>query len=285
MDKIIDFRVRPPYHTFKSEWFFGGDVLKSFMHQSGRPVGESAKAMSMELFMQELDACHISHAVITGRDGYGLAHAELSGVKNQDVVDLVTAHPERFTGVIAAHCADVSATKEDIERFVVEGPCKGVAIEPAFSKMPTRWDDERLYPIYEKCQEVGAFVIMTAGVQYDRLHEADPVGFDNVALDFPDLRIVISHGGWPYVVETIWVALRRNNVWLLPDFYMYESPGRNDFVYAINTMLRDKMMYASAYPLVSLETAVDCNTHCGIKEEVLPDFMYNNAAKFLGLEG
>lgn len=284
MDKIIDFRVRPPYKSFKSEWFFGGDVLKSFQHQSGRPVGKSAEEMSMDLFMHELDACKIAHAVITGRAGYGNDHPELAGVSNEDVVELVERNPKRFTGVISVDTSDCEKALAQIDQFVVDGPCKGVAIEPAFSKAPCRWDDKSLYPIYNKCEKIGAFVILTAGVQYDRLDEADPLAFDHVAVDFPNLRMVLSHAGWPYVIQTIWVALKRNNVWLLPDFYMYESPGRNDYVYAINTMLRDKMMYASAYPLVSLETAIDCNMNCGIKEDVLPDFMYNNAAKFLGLD-
>jgi len=283
MDKIIDFRVRPPYKSFKSDWFFGGEVLEGFKKQSGRPVGESAKQMSMELFLEELDKCNIAHAVITGRPGYGSANPDIEGVRNQDVAELVEQYPDRFTGVISVDTTDCEAALAEIDKYVVNGSCKGVAIEPAFAKGPARWDDKSLYPIYKKCEQVNAFVILTTGVMYDKLSEADPVAFDNVAVDFPNLRIVISHGGWPYVIQTIWVALKRNNVWLLPDFYMYESPGRTDFVYAINTMLREKMMYASAYPLVSLETAVECNMNCGIKEEVLPDFMYNNAAKFLGL--
>lgn len=284
MEKIIDFRVRPPYKSFNSEWFFGDEVLNKYQHQSGQPVGESAKQRSMDLFLKEMDDNNIIHAVVTSRVSYGLDYADMSGVDNRDVADLVSAYPNRFTGVIAVNTLECESALREIDRYIVNGPCKGVTIEPAFSKGATRWDDKSLYPIYKKCEESNAFVILTAGVQYDQLYEADPVAFDNVAVAFPNLRIVICHGGWPYITQTVWVALKRKNVWLIPAFYMYDSPGKTDFVYAINNMLSDKMMFSSAYPLAAMDAAIQCNMDSGIKESVAEDFFYNNAAKFLGIE-
>lgn len=284
MDKIIDFRVRPPYKSFDSEWFFGEEVLGKYQHQSGQPVAESAKKRSMELFLKEMDDNNIVHAVVTSRVSYGLQFDNMAGVNNQDVADLVMEYPDRFTGVIAIDTIDCEGALKEIDKYIVNGPCKGVTIEPAFAKGATRWDDKSLYPIYKKCEDAGAFVILTAGIQYDHLWEADPVAFDNVASAFPKLRIVICHGGWPYVTQTIWVALSRDNVWLIPAFYMYDAPGVNDFVYAINNMLSDRMMFSSAYPLAAMDASIACNKAAGIKDSVASDFFYHNAAKFLGLE-
>ena len=55
--------------------------------------------------------------------------------------------------------------------------------------------------------------------------------------DFPDLRIVVSHGNWPWVSEILHVAFRRPNVYLSPDMYLYNMPGMDDYLRAANGFL------------------------------------------------
>ena len=80
------------------------------------------------------------------------------------------------------------------------------------------------------------------------------------------------------------MAVNRGNLYLAPDFYMIESPGQMDYVIAANCLLQDRLMFASAYPLMPLKESSEYYRNSGIKEEVLPKVMYQNAAAFLGLK-
>ena len=121
------------------------------------------------------------------------------------------------------------------------------------------------------------------GIQTTSLRYYAPDPLDDVLGAFPDLKIGLAHGGWPYVTEVCQMAVNRGNLYLAPDFYMIESPGQNDYVLAANCLLKDRLMFASAYPLMPLKEASEYYMQSGIKDEVLPNIMYSNAAEFLGL--
>ena len=82
----------------------------------------------------------------------------------------------------------------------------------------------------------------------------------------------------------IWIALMRKNVYLMPDLYMYNTPGMADYAAAANTVIKDKIIYGSAYPIVSQKESVEKVMNSGIKAEYLPNVFYHNALKFLGKE-
>lgn len=73
---------------------------------------------------------------------------------------------------------------------------RGVKIYPSY--LPISPDDARLYPLYAFAQEAGLPVMFHTGVSMfpgARLRYANPLPIDEVAVDFPDLRIVLAHGG------------------------------------------------------------------------------------------
>lgn len=59
--------------------------------------------------------------------------------------------------------------------------------------------------------------------------------------------------------------------------YMVNAPGQRDYVDAANYFLSEKLMFGSAYPILSIADAVQHYLHCGVREDVLPNIMYNNA--------
>ncbi|MFC1580795.1 amidohydrolase family protein [Thermodesulfobacteriota bacterium] len=68
-------------------------------------------------------------------------------------------------------------------------------------------NDERLYPVYEKCEKEGLPVMFHAGTTLFRgakMRYADPYTFDDVINDFPDMSVVLCHGGrgfWYHIAE------------------------------------------------------------------------------------
>lgn len=123
-------------------------------------------------------------------------------------------------------------------------------------------------------------IIGLAGIDVDYM----PVPLDDVLGAFPRLKIGLAHGGWPFVNEMCQMAVNRGNLYLAPDFYMIESPGQEDYVRGANYLLKDRLMFASAYPLMPLKESAEYYINSGIKEEILPNIMYKNAAAFLGLQ-
>jgi hypothetical protein len=109
-----------------------------------------------------------------------------------------------------------------------------------------------------------------------------PRYIDFVARDFPELKIIISHGGYPWVNEAITVAQRNRNVYI--DLSEYEfSPMAEAYVEAANTMIADKILYASAHPFVDFKIALKNYEKLPLNPDVRQKIMYDNAAKLLGL--
>jgi predicted TIM-barrel fold metal-dependent hydrolase len=115
------------------------------------------------------------------------------------------------------------------------------------------------------------------------LSYSNPVHVDRVAADFPSLRIVVSHGGWPWVHQILHVAYRRANVYVSPDMYLSNMAGMDDYVKALNGFLQDRFVYASSYPLSPIKQYADWFRSLPIDEAVLPKVLYENAAQLLGL--
>ncbi|RYD03711.1 hypothetical protein N752_18355 [Desulforamulus aquiferis] len=101
-----------------------------------------------------------------------------------------------------------------------------------------------------------------------------------MARDFPELKIIISHGGYPWVNEAIFVAQRNKNVYL--DISEYElTPQSEAYIQAANTLISDKLLYASAHPFVDFRESLKIFDNLPLDREVREKVMYKNAAKLL----
>ena len=162
---------------------------------------------------------------------------------------------------------------------------RGIVMEPGLTKTPMFVEDERIFPLYERCQALGVPVMLMVGsncgpgIEYSKPEHAE-----RVAKAFPKLNIILSHGGWPWVTEAIHVAYRYKNVYLLPDLYQFNGPGSGEYLAAANYILRDQMLFGSAYPYVSLREAVDYFLEGRLRPVAQPAFLAGNARRILELE-
>ena len=145
-------------------------------------------------------------------------------------------------------------------------------------------DDRRIYPIYAQLEDCGLpLIIMTGGNAGPDLSYTAPERLDRVLADFPGLRIVSSHGNWPWVHQILHVALRRPNLYLSPDYLLANMPGTNDYLQAADSWLSDRFLYASAFPFAPVAAYADWFRALPIKPENLERIMHDNAAHLLGL--
>jgi len=241
----------------------------------------------MDLFIKEMDEANVVKAVLVGRHAFSEFQGSgggYKGISNDIVVELMDKYPGRFIGVISVDINHPESALKEIDKYIVNGSCVGVTLEPGYEKPVRNFDDRILYPIYQKCQEVNAFVILTGGLVYTELEKTNPGCIDRVALDFPDLKILIGHGGWPWITEILWMALTRPNVYVSPDYYMFNAPGSIDYWLAVNHHMKDKMVFGTAYPFGSFKECIEITKQHVENETVLEQYLYGNAARFLGLE-
>jgi predicted TIM-barrel fold metal-dependent hydrolase len=287
---IIDFRVRPPLASFAKLSVYTNTWLKGlFDFLGGTPA--SAREKSMVLMREEMQRADVVKAVVWGRTVDDPAES----CTNSDVAAIVADNPDIFAAGLGGICVrgssrdSIDAAVLEVERAITTLKLRGITIEPMFGmKPPGSPDQERLYPVYERCEQLGGILGLTisrgSGESQDLSH-ADPVHVDRIARSFPNLRIVVSHAFWPHALASCGLAFRREHVYLLPDMYGVGMPGHTAWVELANTVSPDKVIFGSAYPIIDIPTLVRGYLALPYRTKEIRDMvMYGNAARLLGMD-
>ena len=244
---IVDMRLRPPLKSWVDKpQFKSGSQAGYYPSRIGFPRPPSAEQQSIDLLVEEMDAAGVQWGVIMGRQ----SAAPLGVIPNDEIADLIALHPDRFVSFAGIDVsADTGEALAEIDRCLALPGFKGISIEPGASSTPMTTDDQRLYPIYEKCHEHGVPISITLSGMLGQMVGASwefnsPQPLYQTAKDFPDLQIVISHAAWPYVQEMLGVAFVCGNVWVSPDLYMVgtNTPGASEYVKAANFYQSDRVL-------------------------------------------
>jgi len=171
-----------------------------------------------------------------------------------------------------------SATEEELRRLFV-----ALRIEPFMWRKPPT--DRAYYPLYAKAAELGVALQTQVG-HTGPLYPSEtgrPLYIDEVALDFPDLHIVCGHIGWPWTEEMIAVAWKHRNVWIdtsahVPKHYPPE------FVHFMKTFGKDKVCFATDYPLLQWERVLAEVDGLDLGADVKQRFLRDNAVRAFNLK-
>jgi len=139
---------------------------------------------------------------------------------DEDVACFCTLYPDRLIGFGSIH-PDRYQPSRKVERAVRELGLKGIKLYPHSGFYP---NDPRLTPAYEKCAELNVPVVIHTGIKAVRwqwMKYNRPIYVDDVATNFPNLKVVMCHGGFPWVDEFLTVAYSNPNVWVDISFLDY----------------------------------------------------------------
>ena len=115
-----------------------------------------------------------------------------------------------------------------------------------------------------------------------RLKYSNPMHVDDVAVDFPDMKIIIAHPSWPWQDEALSVCLHKPNVWIdLSGWSPKYFPPQ--LVQHANGQLKRKMLFGSDFPLISPDRWIKDFKEAGFKPEVHDLILKRNAMDVLGL--
>ncbi|WSG19431.1 amidohydrolase family protein [Nonomuraea sp. NBC_01738] len=151
-------------------------------------------------------------------------------------------------------------------------------------------NDRMAYPIYEVIQEAGLVALFHTGQTGIgakvrggggiRLKYSNPLHVDDVAADFPDLPIILAHPSFPWQDEALAVATHKPLVHIdLSGWSPKYFPPQ--LVQYANTLLQDKVLFGSDYPLLSPDRWLADFAKLPIKDEVRPKILKHNAARLL----
>ena len=104
---------------------------------------------------------------------------------------------------------------------------------------------------------------------------------DTVACDFPELKLIGIHTGWPWVEEMISVAYKHPNVYIGSDAYGPRHWSA-EFVRFIDSWGSDKVLFGTDFPVIDPERAVREIDELGIRDSSMRKFMRDNAARLYG---
>lgn len=279
---IIDFRYRP-----NTKSIIGGiaesPIFRAGLIANGVDIDEFySRAKTMPEIIADLREHNVKKAVIVGRDAettYGYKP------NNPEIREFVKAAPDIFLGYYGIDPHKGIAAIRELDAAVKSGDFHGAAMDPMYAQLKT--SDAKMYPVYAKCCELNVPIVITAGpARYtaDTVMEyTHPKEIDIVAKDFPELKIIVSHGAWPFVDEMIGVTFRNRNVFLeISEYELF--PGSSDYLEAAKGILKDQMLFASACPFVPYLEAAELYANFGFEEDILEKIMYKNAARVLGIE-
>jgi len=261
--RVIDFRARPNTAEYMS--LYPTTHSWDAFFNCPRPEPEPLSS-----FIAALDAAGVTQAVFTGRQS---PRAKLS---NDYVAQCVQAYPDRLFGFAGIDPTQGLDAIREIERAITQLGLKGISLDPHHIKAYP--DDRLFYPLYYKCLELDVPVIFTMGPLVGKW--GHPSAVDNLADDLPDLKVLCSHGVWPQVTELIALAYRHQNVYLEASIYEIILPGVQPIFEAANTVLQDKVIYASGFPfrpLDDLQRFLEYPFH----PQVVDKLIYGNAARLL----
>lgn len=178
----------------------------------------------------------------------------------------------------------------EARRLVREFGVKGFKFHPTMQGFYP--NDRMAYPLYEAIAEEDAIMLFHTGQtgvgsgmrggMGMRLKYSHPMNIDDVAVDFPDTRIVMAHPSFPWTEEGLAVAQHKPNVHIdmsgwSPKYFP------KIFTHYANTILKKKMLFGSDWPAITPDRWLKDFADLDIRDEVRPMILKDNAARVLRL--
>lgn len=280
--KVIDLRCRPAFlHDFfganpGSPGYETARWLNRRVSTRG-PDDHFSRSLTQEGFLAEIREAGLSKAVVVGR------HTPGQQISNRLIHEITHGHDE-LLGIAGVDpvLQGTEAALQEINHAITQLGLAGIDLEPGFGKPARHPDDAVYYPVYEECSRLGVPVFLMTGPTTPDLRYNDPAALSNLAKRYPDLPIVCYHGYWPNAAEAVGAAFLHQNIFLVPDMYLFQ-PGSQVYVDAANSFLGEQLLFGSSYPFRPIRQSIDDFLQLGFKEDRLEKLLYENAARLFGL--
>ncbi len=241
---IIDAWIQHP-----TPEFIGDPMFASLRRWLG--LTELPDDIPVEFTLSALDAAGVDQALVSA--WWGPQGPLLS---NDHVARVVAAAPERLFGVASVDISRPMHAVRELRRAVRELGFVGLRVLPWLWGLPP--DDRRYYPLYAECIELDVPFCLQVG-HAGPLKPSEPGRpipyLDHVACEFPELKIVGGHIGYPWTTEMIALATKYQNVFIDTSAY---KPSRYppELVAFMRGHGRHKVLFGSNFPMITPQSCL-----------------------------
>lgn len=219
--------------------------------------------------------------VLAGMDAHGISKFVVGVHENEHSQRAVREHPDRFVPLMNVDPNSGMEALRKLEAGVEEWGIKAAHVWGTGLIPQVDLDDKKMYPIYAKCVELDLPIFVYAGVPGPRIPMSPQtvMRLDEVCWFFPELTIVVRHGGEPWTDLMVklmlkWPGLHYSTSAFAPKYYP------RDIIDYANTRGADKILYAGYYAAgLSLDRLFAELPGVGFKDDVWPKFLRENAER------
>jgi len=218
------------------------------------------------------------------------SHLGRRRVPNEEIAEAAKQNADMMIAFASIDPHKGKMGAREARRLIDEHGIRGFKFHPTVQGFHP--NDRMAWPLYEVVAEhampaifhsghsgIGSGMRCGGGL---RLEYSNPIHLDDVAIGFPDMQIVIAHPSWPWQDEALSVAMHKPNVWIdLSGWSPKYFPPQ--LVQYANTLLKDRMLFGSDFPLITPERWMKDFDEAGFRDEVKPLILKANAARLLGL--
>ncbi len=233
-------------------------------------------------FIDQMDEAKIDKVVLVNPAIKGVPVRPM----NENVARLLEEYSKQFIGFAGFDPNNGAESVREIEYAVKDLGFSG--IKTVSSALELDINDKAFYPCYSKAEELGIPILIHTGaviIKGVRVKHVHPLMIDDVAFDFPDLKIICAHlGGWQYM-DTINMLVHHRNVfadisfWPLNPFYMDIVPWS-----LLEKTVPDKILLGSDYPAGQTpKEAIETLERLPISQSFKEKILGKNASKMLKL--
>jgi predicted TIM-barrel fold metal-dependent hydrolase len=211
-------------------------------------------------------------------------------IPNEDILEAAAANSDvliPFASIDPRRGAEGVAEARDL---LDSGMVKGFKFHPNLQQFHA--NDPIAYPLYEVIEAGGGIALFHTGHSGIgsglpggggiRLKYGNPMDADDVAVDFPDMRIVLAHPSFPWQDEALSVAMHKTQVSIdLSGWSPKYFPPQ--LVRYAGSMLRKQMLFGSDYPLIEPDRWMADFEQLGLSDEAQQLIKRDNAIRLLGL--
>jgi uncharacterized protein len=273
-------------HVWDPALHFAPALIQETEIARGRPID---LAVDFDQLMDDMSV--VDRAVVFGmkarRTGYW--------VPDEYVADFVQRAGGKLVGFAA--CDPTQTGYMEALKYAIEGlHLSGVKMGPTYAGFDPR--DRVCEPVYQYCQSRGLPILFHVGTTYNRLA---PLGFsrpwlwDEVAMNYPDLRMVLAHVGHPFSDECLAVIRKHPHVYAdIAALFYRPWQFYNTMILAQEYHVAHKLLFGTDYPFTtmaeSLESIRDANHVIGnatlprISEQVIEELFERDSLRLLGIE-
>ena len=263
--RAVDCWVNPftPEHAQTPQPEFLVRVATDYFHRGA----ELAQGTPLDDMVRMMDAAGIDAGILT-----------INATDPKPFAALAAHYPGRFLLSTVIDPLQGIAAVRTIERLVKDYDLRLVRLVPFLFNRPP--NDKVCYPIYTKCIELGVPVSVNTGIPGPPMpaEPQRPLYLDEVCLFYPDLIIVMAHGADPWWGEAIRLMLKYPNLYMMTSAYLPKYLPA-DLIQFMNTRGQDKVMFATDFPFLAFDRAIETAKALPFRPGVLQKYLRDNARR------